>query len=85
MRFFYKLFFAFLLISSCFCESNDPPGHLQPLGSHVAPMEIEVRSDEIDPKEFFEKYVIQSKPVLMKGAAKRFPSYENWRNDTYLK
>nr|XP_002126999.2 jmjC domain-containing protein 5-like [Ciona intestinalis] len=62
-----------------------PPGHMQPIGSHTPPMSIEERNDFPDPIELFDNYVSPGKPVLFKGAAKKFPSYYNWKNDTYLK
>lgn len=66
-------------------RGGDPPGHLKPIGSHVAPLPL----DEIDafpgPVDFFDNYVKASKPVLFKGAAKQFPSFNNWKDDEYLK
>ena len=86
MKVLSKLIVVLIFGSKCFCvNSNDPPGHLQPLGSHMAPMEIDVHCNQLGPIEFYEKYVIPGKPVLLKGAAKTFPSYDNWRNDEYLK
>ena len=80
-----------LLISIAVClpwllvKANDTPGHMQPLGSHRPPMQIDVVEKMLHPLEFFDKYVQPSKPVLMKGAAKNFPSFGLWKNDSYLK
>jgi len=61
------------------------PGHLQPLGSHRPPMHVDVLFSQLDPIEFFDNYVKASKPVLFKGAARSFPSFMVWKNDSYLK
>lgn len=64
---------------------NAPPGHLKPLGSHTPPQSIEVRGDWPDPVEFFEKYQKPGKPVLFPGLAKKYPTFENFQSDSYLK
>ena len=78
---------SMVIIVSSFLTSNanDLPGHLQPLGSHRPPMQVDVKDGQLNPIEFFDNYVKPSKPVLLKGAAKNFPSFLNWRNDEYLK
>ena len=58
---------------------------MQPLGSNMSPLPVEVRNNWPDPIEFFEKYSREGKPVLFRGLAKEFPSYQNLRNDSYLK
>nr|XP_026689484.1 jmjC domain-containing protein 5-like [Ciona intestinalis] len=65
--------------------ADDPPGHMQPIGSHMPPMPIEERDDLPNPIEFYDNYVKPGIPVVFKGAAKKFPSYYNWTNDTYLR
>lgn len=66
-------------------QEEEPLGHLKPIGSSSELLSVEVRDDLPNPIEFFEKYVKASKPVLFRGAAKRFPSFNHLRNDTYLK
>lgn len=75
------------LLQALLCNrgiAQDPVGHMQPLGSHMAPLEVEVRDSVPDPIEFFNNYVKLSKPVLFKGAAKKFKSFETWKNDDHL-
>lgn len=60
-------------------------GHLKPLGSVTRPIDVTLLDSLPGPLEFFDRYVKPSRPVLFRGAAKLFPSYDNWRNDTYLK
>ena len=61
------------------------PGHMQPLGSH-RPMEGEIeRIDYIpDPVTFYEKFVQESRPVVMEGAVKDTTPLKMW-TDEYLK
>ena len=62
------------------------PGHMQPLGSHrpADPVD-EVEVDGMpSPQEFWEKYVKVSRPLVFRGAAKRFPAFTKWTDD-YLK
>ena len=40
--------------------------------------------DQLSSKEFFNKYLRKSKPVYIKGLARQWPAFENWRNDSYL-
>ena len=66
---------------------SDPPGHLQPLGSHMAPegQITTVSVDNIPPPEvFFQNHVLPGKPLLFRGAAKQMPAYSLW-TDEYLR
>uniref|UniRef100_H2YG19 JmjC domain-containing protein n=1 Tax=Ciona savignyi TaxID=51511 RepID=H2YG19_CIOSA len=78
------IFVLCYVVQAVLVEAGDPPGHLQPIGSHMPPMHIEERNDFPNPIEFYDNYVAPGKPVLFKGAAKQFPSYNNWKNDSYL-
>lgn len=76
------------LFSVCFLsplESQHPPGHLQPLGSHQPPSGS-IESSEVvpGPQEFFEENVRPGKPLLLRGAAKSMPAYSKW-TDGYLR
>ncbi|XP_078482835.1 bifunctional peptidase and (3S)-lysyl hydroxylase Jmjd7-like isoform X3 [Ciona intestinalis] len=65
--------------------ADDPPGHMQHIGSHMPPMPIEERDDFPNPIEFYDNYVAPAKPVVFKGVAKKFPNFNNLRNDSYLR
>nr|XP_039253388.1 uncharacterized protein LOC120330488 isoform X3 [Styela clava] len=69
---------------SCIVECGDPMGHLQPLGSHMPPIKIDVIDSPPSPQDFFDKYIKVNKPVVIKGAAKVFSNYKTWRDDDYL-
>lgn len=57
-------------------------GHLKPFGSHRPPDEIvEVLPFMISPEDFYMKYVIKHKPVVLKGAVKHWPAYKLWTDD----
>ena len=75
-------------LASDISRNQKLPGHMEPLGSNMEE-QLEVVSLEPeqfpDSLEFFDRFVKPSRPVLFRGMAKRFPSYDNWRNDSYLK
>ncbi|XP_078664060.1 bifunctional peptidase and arginyl-hydroxylase JMJD5-like [Branchiostoma floridae x Branchiostoma belcheri] len=63
---------------------RDPPGHLQPLGSHQPPTgQVESVDTIPSPEEFYHRYVAPRRPVILSGAARLFPAYKRW-NDWYL-
>ena len=67
-------------------EQQQPPaGHLKPLGWH-RPAEPDVDTVNLvpDPGDFFEKYVRNGRPLLMKGAAKNMEAFKLWTDD-YLR
>nr|CAB3257799.1 jmjC domain-containing protein 7 [Phallusia mammillata] len=64
---------------------GDPPGHMQPIGAHAPPLPLAELDTFPGPIEFFDNYVKPSRPVVFRGAAKQFPSFDNWKNDDYLK
>ncbi|XP_032229614.2 uncharacterized protein LOC5505291 isoform X2 [Nematostella vectensis] len=63
----------------------DPLGHMMPLGSHQ-PKEgdVESRDDMPSPSEFYHNYVLASKPVIFRGAAKSSKGFNLW-TDAYLR
>ena len=66
-------------------ESQHPPGHLEPLGSHQPPFGEIHKTDVVpSPQDFFEQYALHGKPVLFKGAGKNMPAYSKW-TDEYLR
>ena len=60
------------------------PGHLEPLGARNVKQSLEVIDDFLTPREFFEKYVSSSKPVLIRGGAKLSPAFSLWSDEYFL-
>ena len=94
------LTFIFLVLTIIFCdaqrneneeeeeddeENQHPLGHMMPLGTSGDFWKVEETSEFPDPVDFFDKYVKPSRPVVFRGMAKQFPSFENFKNDQYLK
>ena len=61
-------------------------GHMQPLGAHRDPDLVEERSLDQLPTalEFWDRYLLPSKPVVFRGAASKSLGAQLW-TDTYLK
>ena len=81
------VFFISVAILTCLsieCESI-PPGHMQPLGSHMPPLEVEVLNSFPDPLSFHSKYVQRNLPVKLKGLMKDTDVLKNWQSDEYLR
>ena len=75
----------FVLVCSVnLAVSDDLPGHMKPLGSHLPPLEIETLDSPPDPLTFY-SYVKQNLPVKLKGLLKDNEVLKNWENDDYLK
>jgi hypothetical protein len=75
----------FYLIFTVVHGNADPPGHLQPLGSHQSPEpHITELLEPPSPRDFFENFVKPGKPVLFRGAAKNTPAFSLW-TDEYLR
>lgn len=68
-------------------EASKPPqknpikGHLKALGLSGSRELVPELSE--NPSNFFESYFLKSKPVILKGAAKKSPNFAKW-TDTYL-
>jgi len=62
-----------------------PRGHLQPLGSHMDPEGAVFEMDGFpkSPLEFFDDYIVPSKPVIFREAAKGLNGFKLW-TDEYL-
>ena len=73
-----------LLFLQSVCADGFPKGHLEPLGSHCPPGNIEERHDVPTPLEFWNDYVKVSRPVVFRGAAKHSAAFRLW-TDEYLK
>ena len=66
-------------------EENKPIGHNLELGLHrLSTGHIKILTGIPNPREFWQKFVTQRKPVLFRGAAKHFPSFRLW-TDEYLR
>ena len=60
--------------------SGVPVGHLKPLGSHRAPETnlVDDLQEMPSPEEFWTKYVLPSKAVVLRGAAKHAKAFTQW-------
>lgn len=54
------------------------PGHMKPLGSVGPYFDIPVVEGFPSPRDFFNKYVIPSTPVVFKNAARESPAFDKW-------
>lgn len=77
--------FIFLIFVIATTIGDDMVGHLKPLGEQrESEGHIEVREDIPDPITFHKDYILASKPVVFKGAAKNIPAFHQWTDD-YMK
>eukprot|EP00794_Sanderia_malayensis_P019468 gene19468-21391_t len=68
--------------------TTDPkllPGHLKPFGAHTSPEPVEESEIIPDAKTFFDQYVLPSRPIVFRGAAKKFKAYSLWTEDYLVK
>lgn len=68
--------------------SSPPPGHLKKLGEHGSPLIIghfEELDYELNGKDFYAHFLKKRKPVVLRGAVKKWPAFHTWANTTYLK
>ena len=84
-----NVFPRFLLLicalSSLTSTEDVPKGHLQPLGSHrPAEGSVETLDFVPSPSEFYDAFVVPSKPVIFKGAGKASRGFYQWTDD-YLR
>ena len=79
--------FLACLITYLQCNQCSPEesilGHMLPLGSHRKSESVEERFDIPSAKDFFEKYVLPSKAVVLRGILKDSPMFHTW-TDEYL-
>lgn len=76
---------VFVLCIGAGVVAASPVGHLKPLGAHRPPENyIPIETGFPPPKRFFEEYVSQSRPVIMRGAADGWPARWKWTDD-YLR
>ena len=85
-----EMLLVFLLFTTVlrFCVGGSesiPPGHMEPLGSHMPPLEVEVLNSFPDPLSFHSKYVQRNLPVKLKGLMKDTDVLKNWQSDEYLR
>ena len=72
----------FITWGSC---DNHPPGHMQPLGSHMPPIPLDVLDTYPEPLPFYSNYVKRNWPVKLEGLFKTVDAVKNWQNDEYLR
>eukprot|EP00794_Sanderia_malayensis_P019469 gene19469-21392_t len=76
------------LLISFVSATVDPkllPGHLKPFGAHTTPEPVEETEIIPDAKTFFNEYVLPSRPIVFRGAAKKFKAYSLWTEDYLVK
>ncbi|EDV25231.1 uncharacterized protein TRIADDRAFT_56964 [Trichoplax adhaerens] len=65
-------------------DTKGLPGHLKPLGHSGRHIEITEINGFPSLKTFFKQHVSQSKPLVMRGAAKIYPAFSKWSDDYFL-
>uniref|UniRef100_H2YUZ2 JmjC domain-containing protein n=2 Tax=Ciona savignyi TaxID=51511 RepID=H2YUZ2_CIOSA len=82
---------AVLLFSLCSGLSPDEikrlesmPGHLKPFGSMGPFFDVPVVEEYPETREFFNKYVVASTPLVLKGVAKKSLAYLNWTDEYFI-
>ena len=65
-------------------EADSPPGHMQPLGSHMEPKPVTRISHMPTPQEFH-KFVALKRPVIFEGLMSNQQVIKNWQSDDYLR
>ena len=66
-------------------EQVIPPGHMKPFGDHMDPLPLEETENIPDAKTFFEKYVLEMRPIVFRNAAKKFRAFTEWTEDYLVK
>ena len=82
----YQLLLAYYsILSIAYCSDDQPlDGHMQPIGSHMAPILINVTDTFPDPLSFYNNYVKPQWPVIFRGLILTTDAYKNWQSDSYL-
>lgn len=75
---------ALLLVTCSSCDQH-PPGHMEPLGSHMSPNFVEETEMFLDPYSFYHNFVDPKWPVVFKGLILETDAYKNWQDDNYLR
>lgn len=82
------MFLGTILLSMLFAvradESSQLPGHMEPLGSHRPPNQLERLVVPPSPLQFAE-YVTRRQPVVMEQLMRNTEVIKNWQSDDYLK
>ena len=70
-------------------EGNESlPGHMKKLGEHgssIVEGEIEELNFVPNGRDFYEYFLRQRKPLVMRGAIKNWPAVQHWANESYLR
>ena len=81
---FLVVFLNFLTL--CTTTASDlPTWHMKPFGSHQEPHKVDesFADNLLSAKDFAQKYVLQRKPIVLRGVVKEWPAFELW-TDEYL-
>nr|XP_009858838.1 uncharacterized protein LOC100182837 [Ciona intestinalis] len=85
------LVLGFLLMAVCSALSPEEiqrlekmPGHMKPFGSAGPYFDIPVVNEYPSTRDFFNKYVIGSTPLVIKGAVKETIAYRNWTDEYFI-
>lgn len=78
--------FIALWKSNVLSDTVVPVGHLKPLGSHRPPQTnlVDDLEEMPSPQDFWRKYVLPSRAVVLRGAAKHAKAFTEW-TDKYIK
>ncbi|KAM7443457.1 hypothetical protein ABFA07_007773 [Porites harrisoni] len=78
--------FIALWKSNVLSDTVVPVGHLKPLGSHRPPQTnlVDDLEEMPSPQDFWRKYVLPSRAVVLRGAAKHAKAFTKW-TDKYIK
>ena len=66
-------------------EADSPPGHMQPLGSHMEPKPLTRINYMPTPQEFNRKYVSPKQPVIFEGLISNQEVVKHLQSDDYLR
>lgn len=74
-----------VLVLPDYCTTDELQGHMQPLGSHVAPECVKRVTELATPTQFVDQHVHPKQPVIFEGLIKDLDVRKNWANDDYLR
>ena len=80
-------FILFLFVGQSVCTNDDPslyPGHLEPLGARHNKSSVKTLFAFPGPREFFQKFVTASIPLLIIGGAKLSPAFAKWTDEYFM-
>lgn len=61
-------------------------GHMKPIGEHRMPdLDIDELPFMLSSRDFYKHYIRRRRPVVFRGAARHFPAFHLWKNESYLR